>query len=278
DKANLSIGLDGLGVTPNNLEQMKEAIRAPFGMVLVTGPTGSGKSTTLYSIINELNSVERNIVTVEDPVEYLIEGLTQIQARPDIGLTFAEGLRAILRQSPDIVMVGEIRDGETADIAIKASLTGQLVFSTLHTNDAAGALTRLVDMGVEPFLVASSLVMTTAQRLCRKICSSCKIEDDVPKDVIERLNYTFKKGTKFYKGKGCEACRKTGYKGRTSLTEVLMVDDEVRTMLLKGASSDAIKDYAKRNLGLKTLYEDALLKVESGETSVEEVLRVTSTE
>ncbi len=218
DKSKLDVGLEGLGFEAKALGILKEAIKKPFGMILVTGPTGSGKSTTLYSLISELNTVERNIITVEDPVEYLIEGLTQIQAKPEIGLTFAEGLKAILRQSPDIVMVGEIRDNETADIAIKASLTGQLVFSTLHTNDAAGTLTRLVDMNVEPFLVASSLVLVSAQRLCRKICSKCKEEIDVPKDVRNRLKYDLPKGAKFYRGKGCEACDQTGYLGRMGLT------------------------------------------------------------
>ncbi|MCA9408488.1 MAG: Flp pilus assembly complex ATPase component TadA, partial [Candidatus Omnitrophica bacterium] len=244
DKSNLSIGLNGLGISEKTLALFNESIRKPFGMILVTGPTGSGKSTTLYSIVNELNTIEKNVITVEDPVEFLIDGLTQIQARPEIGLTFAEGLRSILRQSPDIVMVGEIRDNETADIAIKASLTGQLVLSTLHTNDAAGALTRLVDMKVEPFLVASSLVLVSAQRLCRKICSKCKEETKVPADVLDQINYQFKPDVVFYKGKGCDACKKTGYAGRLSVTEVLEVDDEIRKMLISGASSNEIKKYA----------------------------------
>jgi len=245
-------------------------------MIIVTGPTGSGKSTTLYSIVNALNSDDKNIITIEDPVEYLIEGLTQIQARPEIGLTFAEGLRAVLRQSPDIVMVGEIRDNETADIAIKASLTGQLVLSTLHTNDASGALTRLVDMDVEPFLVASSIVLVTAQRLCRKICPRCKKEEDVPKKVLDQMEYKLKAGTKFYHGKGCPVCNDTGYQGRIAVTEILEINDTVREMLLGGKTSDDIKEYARKELQMATLWEDAMNKCLNGITSLEEVLRVTS--
>ncbi len=276
DKGNLSMGLDGLDLTERSLQCIRDAIKSPFGMVMVTGPTGSGKSTTLYSIINELNTVDKNIITVEDPVEYLVEGLTQIQAHPEIGLTFAEGLRAMLRQSPDIVMVGEIRDNETADIAIKASLTGQLVFSTLHTNDAAGALTRLVDMGVEPFLVSSSLVLVSAQRLCRKICAQCKTPVEVSKETLEDMHCSIKPGTVFYEGKGCAACRKTGYLGRTCIIEVLEVDDTVRDMLIGGKSSDEIKQYARKEQGMLTLWEDALAKAMAGVTTLEEVLRVTA--
>ncbi len=280
DKGNLSIGLGDLGISENALAVLQDAIRKPFGMILVTGPTGSGKSTTLYSIINELNTVDKNIITVEDPVEYLIEGLTQIQARPEIGLTFAEGLRAILRQSPDIVMVGEIRDNETADIAIKASLTGQLVFSTLHTNDAAGALTRLVDMQVEPFLVASSLVCISAQRLCRRICPHCKQERKDTDMILEKLNLADKvaSGMVLYKGEGCDMCRNTGYLGRMCVTEVLDIDDEIRNLLLRGKSSDEIKEYARKHKGMTTLWEDAMSKCMAGLTTLEEVMRVTADE
>jgi len=276
DKKNLSVGLDGLGFSPWSDETLKKAIRQPFGMVLITGPTGSGKSTTLYSIINELNTVDKNIITVEDPVEYLIEGLTQIQVRPEIGLTFASGLKAILRQSPDVVMVGEIRDFETADIAIKASLTGQMVFSTLHTNDAPGALTRLVDMGVEPFLVASSLVLVCAQRLCRKICQHCKTPVDIPLEVLQDMKCPIKPGAVFYKGKGCDYCRHTGYYGRTGVTEVMEVDERVREMLVLGKSSDEIKAYARKEKGMVVLWEDAMHKFLSGETTLDEVLRITA--
>ncbi len=278
DKSSLKIGLDGLGFSAGAIEVLQEAIKHPFGMILVTGPTGSGKSTTLYSIVNQMNTVERNIVTIEDPVEYLIEGLTQIQARPEIGLTFASGLKAILRQSPDIVMVGEIRDFETADIAIKASLTGQLVFSTVHTNDAVGALTRLVDMGVEPFLVASSLVAVCAQRLCRRICKRCKKPVTIPKEVLKELDYSFKAGTVFYEGTGCDNCRQTGYAGRLGITEILKVDDTVREMLVAGKASDDIKEYACKDNGMVLLREDIMQKFIKGETTLEEVLRVTSKE
>lgn len=278
DKGSLSVGLAGLGFNEKALSILEEATVKPFGMMLVTGPTGSGKSTTLYSLISKLNTVEKNVITVEDPVEYLVEGLTQIQARPEIGLTFAEGLRAMLRQSPDVVMVGEIRDGETADIAIKASLTGQLVFSTLHTNDSASALTRLIDMDVEPFLVASSLFLISAQRLCRKICQSCREEIDIPKDLLNDLNYPVNSDTKFYGGKGCDKCRRLGYQGRMGITELLEVDDDVRTLLLKGESSDVIKEFARKNKDMRTLFEDAMDKCLNGHTTLDEVLRITSSD
>lgn len=278
DKRTLSGGLNSLGLNNNALKILSEAIHKPFGMILVTGPTGSGKTTTLYSVINELNTVDRNIITIEDPVEYLIEGLTQIQVRSDIGLTFAEGLRSVLRQSPDVVMVGEIRDNETADIAIKASLTGQLVLSTLHTNDAAGALTRLVDMGVEPFLVGSSLVLVTAQRLCRKICLQCKEPIKIDASILQRYERDIPQGTVFYHGKGCDFCRQTGYWGRTNITEILEIDDHVRQMLLAGASSDKIKEYAISQKGMRTLWQDAMDKCVSGMIPLEEVLRVTAKE
>jgi type IV pilus assembly protein PilB len=278
DKKNLSSALEGLGFEAKALNQIKDAVAKPFGMILVTGPTGSGKSTTLYSIINGLNTVERNIITIEDPVEYLIEGLTQIQARPEIGLTFAEGLRAVLRQSPDIVMVGEIRDNETADIAIKASLTGQLVLSTIHTNDAAGTLTRLVDMRVEPFLVASSLIMVSAQRLCRRICLHCKEPVEISPKLRGRLKFELPEGVAFCHGKGCEACLQTGYLGRVGITEVLEIDDTIRDMLIEGKSSDDIKQYARKDQGMVTLWDDAMAKCVAGLTSLEEVLRVTTNE
>jgi len=278
DKSSLTVGLEGLGFTKSSMQILEGSIKKPFGMILVTGPTGSGKSTTLYSLIQKLNTVDRNIITIEDPVEYLIEGLTQIQARPDIGLTFAEGLRSILRQSPDIVMVGEIRDNETADIAIKASLTGQLVLSTLHTNDTAGTLTRLVDMDVEPFLVASSLVMVSAQRLCRKICVHCKKKSDISKKMIDALKYKFKTDPIFYEGTGCDACRSTGYLGRTGITEILDIDDMVRDMLIRGKSSDDIKAYMCNEKGMITLWENAMEKALAGETTLEEVMRITANE
>jgi len=254
DKSSLSIGLVKLGFSKYAIERFKDAIERPFGMILVTGPTGSGKSTTLYSIVNQLNTPGRSIITIEDPVEYQVEGITQIQANSDIGLTFASGLRSLLRQSPDVIMIGEIRDSETADIAIKASLTGQLVLSTLHTNDAATAINRLVDMGVEPFLIASSVILVAAQRLCRVVCPICK-----------------------GKGEGCKKCASTGYYGRCAAMEVLSVDDKIREMIIERASTDDIKKYAASK-GMKTLREDAMEKQRQGVTSEEEALRVTSEE
>ncbi len=276
DKGNLSVGLQHLGFSPKAVDVINDYMLRPYGMILVTGPTGSGKSTTLYSMISQLNTPDKNIITVEDPVEYLVEGLTQIEVKADIGLSFAAGLRSILRQSPDIVMVGEIRDNETADIAIKASLTGQLVFSTLHTNDASGALTRLVDMGVEPFLVASSLLLVCAQRLARKICPHCKEEIEVPSDVLKRLDGHIDTSIKFYEGRGCEHCRKMGYLGRFGLTEVLMIDDTVREMLLQGRSSDDIKNYARTAQKMRTLWDDAIDRLSQGQTTVAELFRVAS--
>ncbi len=277
EKSNLSIGLDRLGFLPGPLAAFKEAIAKPYGMILLTGPTGCGKSTTLYSILNQLNTTDKNIVTVEDPVEYQIERITQIPVKPEIGLTFASGLRSILRQSPDVIMVGEIRDGETADIAIKAALTGELVLSTLHTNDAASAITRLVDMGVEPFLVASSVILIAAQRLCRKNCSGCKEVYDIPQNVLTDLGLKVGKGTKFYHGKGCVKCNRTGYYGRMGTLEVLIIDDTIREMIIKGCPSNEIKDYARKH-GMKTLRENGLEKFIQGDTTLEEVLRMTAEE
>ncbi len=280
-KSALSFGLDNLGFLPETLDSFKAAISRPFGMILMTGPTGSGKSTTLYSILNLLNSPEKNIITIEDPIEYQLKGITQIQINPEIGLDFANGLRAILRQSPDIVMVGEIRDFETVDIAIKASLTGQLVLSTLHTNDAAGAMTRLIDMGVEPFLIASSVNLIAAQRLCRKICPYCKEKIDIPAEVFKRMGISLDqlfpggKNRFFHHGKGCARCGSTGYWGRMGILETLPVDDEIRDLVIKRASSYEIKDLALKK-GMITLREDALKKFALGLTTLDEVIRVTS--
>jgi len=282
DKSSLSTGLDRLGFCESALAEFKDAISRPYGMILVTGPTGSGKSTTLYSILNQFNTPERNIVTIEDPVEYQVEGITQVQVKPDIGLTFANGLRSILRQSPDIIMVGEIRDFETADIAIKASLTGQLLFSTLHTNDAASAITRFIDMGVEPFLVAASLIGTCAQRLCRKVCQRCREEHQIPKDAMKRIGLMPKRTAKsdegiFYQAKGCKRCSNTGYYGRMAIIEFLTIDEKIKTMIVERVSTDKIKEYAIAH-GMKTLRQDGLNKVADGVTTLEEVLRVTGEE
>lgn len=279
DKGNLGVDLEELGFLPGPLACFQEAIKRPFGMILVTGPTGSGKSTTLYSILNKLNTVERNIITIEDPVEYQIEGITQVQINPEIGLTFASGLRSLLRQDPNVIMIGEIRDGETADIAIKAALTGELVFSTLHTNDAIGAVTRLIDMGVEPFLVASSLVMVAAQRLCRKICPYCKEECKILDSVLEKANINAPKGQKsFYRGRGCKKCNNTGYLGRIGTLETVMITDEIREMIINRTPSDKIRDFAVQKQGMQSLRDNAIAKFLNGQTTLEEVLRITSEE
>jgi len=276
DKSNLSIGLDKLGFSEQPLSTFKEAIAKPFGTILVTGPTGSGKSTTLYSVLNQLNTAERNIITIEDPVEYQIEGITQIQVKPEIGLDFASGLRALLRQSPDIIMIGEIRDSETADIAIKASLTGQLVFSTLHTNDAISSITRIIDMGVEPFLAASSIIMLCAQRLCRKICLKCRKPHDIPQDFLDKIG--FRERVTFYKAEGCKYCNNTGFYGRIAILETIMNNDFMREMIIKKKSIDEIKQYAIQNCGMRTLRDDAFIKVKDGLTTLDEALRITTEE
>ncbi|MCX7928033.1 MAG: ATPase, T2SS/T4P/T4SS family [Candidatus Omnitrophica bacterium] len=278
DKSNLSIGLDKLGFSEEPLRIFKEAISKPFGMILVTGPTGSGKSTTLYSILNQLNTPERNIVTIEDPVEYQIEGITQIPVRTDIGLTFASALRAVLRQSPDVIMVGEIRDSETADIAVKAALTGQLFLSTLHTNDALTSISRLIDMGVEPFLVASSLIMVCAQRLCRRVCPKCKKAIKVEKDYLQQIGFPFLEGVTFYTAEGCKVCAKTGFYGRIAILEAVLIDDRIREMIMRKQSLDEIKEYALKELGMKLLRDDAFLKVKEGLTTLDEALRITTEE
>lgn len=274
DKSTLSVGLEKLGFSPQPKRCFEEGLKRPFGIILVTGPTGSGKSTTLYSIITYLNTPEKNIITIEDPVEYQIEGITQIQVNPEIGLTFANCLRSVLRQSPDIIMVGEIRDSETADIAIKASLTGELIFSTLHTNDSVGAITRLIDMGIEPFLLASSLILTSAQRLCRKICPQCK-ELDKPLPTLLKFLGIENQKIEVYKGKGCNLCKQTGFYGREAVLEVLAVDEQIKEMIVKRASEEEIVAYARQNLNFRSLREDALDKALRGVTTLEEVLRIT---
>ncbi len=277
DKANLSIGLEALGFLPQAMDGFSYAVSRPYGMILVTGPTGSGKSTTLYSVLNKLNQPEKNLITIEDPVEYQVEGITQVQVKPDIGLTFSQGLRSILRQNPDVLMVGEIRDFETADIAIKAALTGALLLSTLHTNDAPGAVTRLMDMGIEPFLIASSVIAIGAQRLARKICSECKEPYDIPQSVLDRMEIDIDASTiKVYRGKGCEKCGGTGYRGRFAILEVLIINEAVRDMIMKRCSSDEIKRYAKKEMGMLTLRDTGLQNFLKGQTTLEEVLRVTS--
>jgi type IV pilus assembly protein PilB len=280
DKSNLKVNLGEIGFSQTAMKNFETALKRPFGMIIVTGPTGSGKSTTLYSLLSELNSVERNLITVEDPIEYQVGGITQVAVRSDIGMTFSNALRAILRQSPDVVMIGEIRDGETADIAVKAALTGQIVLSTLHTNDAPGAIVRLRDMGVESFLISSSLTLVAAQRLCRKICDHCKEPVSYSPHELMTLGFdttvaSLIKETNFSRGRGCVRCGRTGYKGRTSITETMLLDDTMRDMIERGCSSQDLKNYAVQN-GMLTLRTDALLKFAQGITTVEEVLRTTS--
>ncbi len=275
DKSNLSLSMADLGFLPQPQEALERAISKPYGMIVLTGPTGSGKSTTLYTVMSRLNTPERNIMTIEDPVEYQVEGITQTQVAPDIGLTFSQGLRALLRQSPDVILIGEIRDNETADIAAKAALTGHLVFSTLHTNSAAGGITRLLDMKVEPFLIASSINLLAAQRLIRKICSFCKEERDVPKEVLQRLQVKadiLKDVHSFY-GHGCEKCGNTGFYGRLAVLETLELDDEIRQMVIERKSSDAIQQAAQKK-GMRLLFENAMEQFKRGNTTLEEVFRV----
>jgi type IV pilus assembly protein PilB len=277
EKGSLSLDLDSLGFGDDQLEIFRRYITNPHGMVLLTGPTGSGKTTTLYSALTEIKSSQTNIVTVEDPVEYQIKGIYQVQANPKIGLTFANGLRYILRQDPDIIMVGEIRDLETAEMAIRSALTGHLVFSTLHTNDAVGTIVRLINMGVEPYLVCSSLHLAVAQRLVRRICPQCKESYKPTKEVLRSLGIDGKpmqKGLLFYHGKGCRRCKDTGYYGRTAICEMLEIKGLVRNSILNGADIDGIRQVAIE-MGMTTLRENGLQKVRDGITTPEEVLRAT---
>jgi type IV pilus assembly protein PilB len=276
DKSNLQLDMTKLGFEEKPLREFKEAIHKPFGMVLVTGPTGSGKTTTLYSALAELNQITENISTAEDPVEFNLMGINQVQVHEEIGLNFASCLRSFLRQDPDIIMVGEVRDFETAEIAIKAALTGHLVLSTLHTNDAPSTINRLLNMGIEPFLVASSVNLIAAQRLARVICDSCKTPVQVSPQMLLNLGVPPDEiqGWTCYKGTGCPQCNNTGYKGRVALYEVLPVREEIRELILQGASASEIKKEGMR-LGMKTLRQTALTKLKESITTVEEVLKST---
>ncbi len=272
DKSSVLFGLAELGFSSKDLKDFQKLIKHPNGIILVTGPTGSGKTTTLYAALSAINTVEKNIITIEDPVEYEIPLIRQTQVNPKAGLTFANGLRSILRQDPDIIMVGEIRDKETADIAIQASLTGHLVLSTLHTNDASSSLTRLIDMGIEPFLTASSIIGILAQRLVRLICPKCK-EKYMPSDeVLKDLGLTQK--IEFYRGKGCQHCRDTGFSGRIGIFEFLLMNEEIKNMVTAKMSADEIRKKAISS-GMRTLFDDGIEKLKSGLTTVEELLRVT---
>jgi type IV pilus assembly protein PilB len=273
DKSNLNIDLAKFGMEPKAEQDVLKAIASPYGMVLVTGPTGSGKTTTLYSCLQRLNVTELNIMTAEDPVEYNIDGINQVQVREEVGLTFAAALKAFLRQDPNIVMVGEIRDLETGSIATKAALTGHLVLSTLHTNDAPSTVNRMIDMGIEPFLVASSTVVIMAQRLVRRICENCKTEDKVPPEALADVGLP--PDTTVYKGRGCDRCNGTGYSGRQGLYEVMPITPEIREMILDRCSAADLQKKAVE-LGMLTLRQDGLLKIQKGITTIEEVLRETA--
>jgi len=279
DKSTLILRLDQLGFGSANLKRFEKAIGQTYGMILITGPTGSGKTTTLYAALSQISTPEKNIITVEDPVEYILEEVNQIQVNTKAGLNFATGLRSILRQDPDIIMVGEIRDSETADIAVRSATTGHMVLSTLHTNDAAGAITRLIDMGTEPFLVASSVIEVVAQRLVRVICPRCKTNYKLASDSPMRvaLNLPSEAEITLYKGIGCEFCNHTGYKGRAGVHEVMSISAGIRCLITLKATSEEIKLQAVQE-GMITLREDAFEKAKRGITSIEEVLRVASTE
>ena len=279
DKSNLSLGLPQLGFLSDDQTTFEKLIKLPDGVVLVTGPTGSGKTTTLYACLGQINTPDKKLITVEDPVEYQMSGINQVQVNKDVGLDFSAALRSILRQAPNIVMIGEIRDAETADIAMEAALTGHLVFSTLHTNDAPSAVTRLLDIGVKPFLVASALRAAMAQRLVRAICENCK-ESYTPTDREIKMLTGLASGTsatipdKMYHGAGCDKCGRTGYKGRKGIFEIFKVDDTIQRLIFDHAPATLLRQRA-REMGMRTLREDGMLKVSSGMTSLAEVLRVT---
>ncbi|PKL49344.1 MAG: type IV-A pilus assembly ATPase PilB [Candidatus Riflebacteria bacterium HGW-Riflebacteria-2] len=286
DQTSLKVNLEDLGFEPKTLERFKTGVASPYGIILVTGPTGSGKTTTLYSALTSVNSIDTNVMTAEDPVEYMLHGVNQVQCKPEIGLTFAAALRSFLRQDPDVIMVGEIRDFETAEIAIKASMTGHLVLSTLHTNDAPGTIGRIVNMGIEPFMVTTSVILVQAQRLVRKICKDCKFEIKpraeqiaqfgITPELIRRIDlpHINEKNMMFYKGKGCESCANSGSRGRVGVYEVMMMSERLRDIILNGGSTDDIRRQSIEE-GMLSLRESALRKALTGMTSLEEVLRVT---
>ena len=277
DRSSVLLGPEMVGLSQNDLSIFKEVVKRPHGIILVTGPTGSGKTTTLYAGLSHINDIERKIITIEDPIEYQLYGINQIQVSTKTGLTFAMGLRSILRHDPDVVLVGEIRDRETAEIAVQASLTGHLVFSTLHTNDAPGALTRLVDMGIEPYLVASSLEAVMAQRLLRLLCDNCK--EEMLENEVEtlRVRYGDKLPEKLYVANGCKKCQGSGYHGRAGIFEMMVVTEDIRTLLLKNATPRDIRQEAMKH-GMQSLRQDAWRYLDSGQTTLKEILRVTKDE
>jgi general secretion pathway protein E len=276
DKSSILLKIEDLGFTKDSLQTIQNMLSNSYGIILVTGPTGSGKTTTLYSALNYLNSIDKNIITIEDPIEYRLKMIRQSQVNPKAGMTFASGLRAILRQDPDIIMVGEIRDSETANIALQAALTGHLVLSTLHTNDAVGALSRMQEMGVEPFLLATAAVGVIAQRLVRKICPKCKEQYVPSQNILRRLGIkNTKEKVLFYRGAGCNACKDTGYRGRLGIYEILKMDDKIREMLIANYSAEKINSFTLKQ-GVSTLKHSGILNALKGNTSIEEVMRVTN--
>ncbi len=273
DKEKALIRLEDAGMDEAGYNKLHKALKTPYGIILVTGPTGSGKTTTLYGALNELRSVEEKVITVEDPVEYRMNLIQQVQVRASVGLSFADALRSILRQDPDKIMIGEIRDQETLEIAIKAALTGHLVISTLHTNDAISSIPRMVDMGIEPYLISGSLIAVQAQRLIRKICPNCKVEDDLPTSVIEPYRQYIPADTVFYKGEGCRECNGVGYVGREMISEVLPISEELSSMIARGASKDDMMEQAILE-GFEPMFANGMKKVVSGVSTIEEILRV----
>ena len=277
DRGNLNVNLEKMGFPKEQLEEFQKLIQKPYGKLLVTGPTGSGKTTTLYGALQNINTSDKKIITIEDPVEYQMRGINQIHVKPQIGLDFANGLRSIVRQDPDVIMVGEVRDAQTADVAIQAALTGHLVFSTVHTNDAAGAITRLLDMGVENYLISSALIGVLAQRLVRVICRKCIEPIKVSSILISEMRTHEQGSINTFHGKGCKECSETGFRGRIGIYELLVVDDSIRQHILNKSTSQEIREMARKK-GMTTLREDGWKKVAEGITTVEEVLRVTISE
>jgi len=273
DKRNVMKKLEDVGIAPKNLAKLEKSLKAPNGIVLVTGPTGSGKSTTLYASINKIKNVEEKIITVEDPVEYQMKLIQQVNVNEAVGLSFAAALRSILRQDPDIIMIGEIRDLETLEIAVKAALTGHLVISTLHTNDAISAISRMVDMGADPFMVGAAVVAVEAQRLVKRICPHCKTKDKPNPALLEPIKKLIPVNTTFYKGKGCDECNMTGYKGRTLITEVFTIDEELSSAIAKNVSVTELEKLARKK-GYEPMFMDGLIKALKGETTLEEIYRV----
>ncbi|MCM8757820.1 MAG: GspE/PulE family protein, partial [Candidatus Omnitrophica bacterium] len=271
DRSRVILDLNQLGFDAQQLESIRKCINMPYGLILLTGPTGSGKTTTLYAVLNEIKSPTKNIITIEDPVEYRLEGINQVQVKSEIGLTFATALRSFLRQDPDVMLVGEVRDLETAEICIRSALTGHLVLSTLHTNDAPSAINRLIDIGIEPYLITPSLLLVVAQRLVRKLCTDCK---EAYEPTLQQLGGIKLKTDLIYRAKGCDKCSQIGYRGRTCVAEVMVVNDKIRELIAQRATYQKIKEICISE-GMQTLYQSAIKKVEEGITSLEEALSVT---